>query len=86
MKKLISVAIVLSLSLASAACTPGGADRNDPLAGYDRVVALARDWGSHLVDLGHVGHLNPASGFGEWPQALSFVDELTTARSPSCRV
>jgi uncharacterized protein len=60
------------------------ASRNDPLAGYDRVVALARDWGGRLVDLGEVGHLNPASGFGEWPQALSFVDELSTAGSPTC--
>lgn len=60
------------------------ASRNDPLAAYDRVVALARDWGSRLVDLGEVGHLNPASGFGEWPQALELVDELTTAGSPSC--
>ncbi|HSW23050.1 MAG TPA: alpha/beta hydrolase [Burkholderiaceae bacterium] len=55
------------------------ASRNDPLADYDRVAALARDWGSRLVDLGEVGHLNPASGFGEWPQALAFVDALTSA-------
>ena len=27
-----------------------------------------RDWGSELVDLGEVGHLNPASGYGEWPR------------------
>ena len=40
MKKLISVAIVLSLSIASAACTPGGADRNDPLAGPYRVLSV----------------------------------------------
>ena len=59
------------------------ASRNDPLANYDRVVALARDWGSRVVDLGEVGHLNPASGFGEWPQALEFVDELTTAGEPA---
>ena len=31
---------------------------------------LARDWGSGLVDLGEVGHLNPASGYGPWPRAL----------------
>lgn len=52
------------------------ASRNDPLADYDRVVALAHDWGSRLVDLGAVGHLNPASGYGEWPQALSIIDTL----------
>jgi uncharacterized protein len=52
------------------------ASRNDPLAEYDRVNSLARAWGSRLVDLGNVGHLNPASGFGEWPRALPLIDEL----------
>ena len=53
--------------------------RDDPLADFDRVALLARDWGSRLVDLGHVGHLNPASGYGEWRQAESFIDELAAA-------
>jgi uncharacterized protein len=52
------------------------ASRNDPLADYDRVATLADCWRSRLVDLGEVGHLNPASGFGEWPDAVSFIDEL----------
>ncbi|HLB85190.1 MAG TPA: alpha/beta hydrolase, partial [Steroidobacteraceae bacterium] len=52
------------------------ASRNDPLAEYDRVTSLARAWGSRLIDLGNVGHLNPASGFGEWPRALPLIDEL----------
>jgi predicted alpha/beta hydrolase family esterase len=56
------------------------ASRNDPLADYDRVADLARAWGSELVDLGEVGHLNPASGFGAWPRALAFIDELAPAR------
>jgi predicted alpha/beta hydrolase family esterase len=58
------------------------ASRNDPLAKYERVVSLARDWRSRLVDLGEVGHLNPASGFGEWPRASSLIDELGTGRRP----
>ncbi|MBR0801316.1 serine hydrolase family protein [Bradyrhizobium jicamae] len=58
------------------------ASRNDPLARYERVDALARSWGSKLVDLGEVGHLNPASGFGEWPQATSFISELDATVSP----
>lgn len=48
------------------------ASRDDPLGRYERVAALAADWGSSLVDLGAVGHLNPASGYGPWPRA----DEL----------
>ena len=52
------------------------ASRNDPLGRFERVAELARDWGSRFVDLGEVGHLNPASGFGEWPQAAVFIREL----------
>lgn len=53
------------------------ASRNDPLGRFERVADLARAWGSRLVDLGAVGHLNPASGFGPWPRAVEFIDELT---------
>ena len=49
---------------------------NDPLGRHARVVELGRAWGSRLVELGEVGHLNPASGFGEWPQAEQFIAEL----------
>jgi predicted alpha/beta hydrolase family esterase len=52
------------------------ASRNDPLGAYDRVTELARSWGSRLVDLGEAGHLNPASGFGEWPRADELIREL----------
>jgi hypothetical protein len=54
-----------------------GASRNDPLADYDRVVELARAWGGELVDLGEVGHLNPASGYGAWPRADEFIARLS---------
>ena len=56
-----------------------GASRNDPLAGYDRTAELAGAWGSELADLGAVGHLNPASGFGPWPRALDFIAQLSAA-------
>jgi predicted alpha/beta hydrolase family esterase len=52
------------------------ASRNDPLGRFERVAELAGDWGSRCVDIGEVGHLNPASGFGEWPQAQSFIQEF----------
>ena len=60
------------------------ASRNDPLAGYERAAGLARSWGSRLVDLGEVGHLNPASGYGDWPAADSLIADLDAA-SP-CRL
>ncbi|TDY21893.1 hypothetical protein B0G81_2130 [Paraburkholderia sp. BL6665CI2N2] len=53
-----------------------GASRNDPLAGFDRAARMAADWGSRLVDLGEVGHLNPAAGYGDWPQADTLIREL----------
>ena len=56
------------------------ASRNDPLGRIERVAELARAWGSRFDDLGQVGHLNPASGFGAWPRAESYVSELAALR------
>ncbi len=55
------------------------ASRNDPLGTYQRVNELARDRGSELSDLGAVGHLNPASGYGDWAPALDFIARLSAA-------
>lgn len=52
------------------------ASSDDPLAAHDRALAMARDWGSEVVELGAVGHLNPASGFGPWPMAHALIDQL----------
>lgn len=52
------------------------ASDNDPLANHRRVAGMAETWGSRLVDLGAVGHLNPASGYGYWPLAEELVREL----------
>ncbi|NBA96927.1 alpha/beta hydrolase [Pseudomonas sp. R5(2019)] len=49
---------------------------NDHLASLESVTRMARAWDSELVNLGEVGHLNPASGFGHWPQAEAFILEL----------
>ncbi|MHC5258171.1 RBBP9/YdeN family alpha/beta hydrolase [Streptomyces sp. UC4497] len=61
------------------------ASRNDPLASFDRASSLAAYWGSRLVDLGPVGHLNPTSGYGRWPRAMDLLSELVSrsAASPS---
>lgn len=56
------------------------ASRNDPLGRFERVAGLARDWGAVLADVGTVGHLNPASGHGEWPQAEDFIARLSAAQ------
>ena len=53
------------------------ASGNDPLGRIDRVEALACAWGSRFVDVGNVGHLNPAAGFGEWRPAEAIIRELS---------
>lgn len=55
------------------------ASRNDPLGRYETVAELAQGWGSELIDLGEVGHLNPASGFGDWPLADTLIQQLSQA-------
>ena len=55
------------------------ASRNDPLGRYETVAELAQGWGSDLLDLGEVGHLNPASGFGDWPLADRLIQQLSQA-------
>ena len=55
------------------------ASRNDALGAFEAVCALARDWGSAVEDLGEVGHLNPASGFGPWPMADTLIGRLLAA-------
>jgi predicted alpha/beta hydrolase family esterase len=58
------------------------ASSNDPLGDPARVRALAEAWGSRFHDLGPVGHLNPAFGYGDWPAAEQFLTELDTVEAP----
>lgn len=53
-----------------------GASTNDPLCTFERAAGFARDWGSRFVDVGAVGHINPAAGFGEWAQAEDLIRQL----------
>lgn len=52
------------------------ASSNDPLSQLDRSRTFAEAWGSRFVELGAVGHLNPASGHGEWPRAMELIREF----------
>jgi predicted alpha/beta hydrolase family esterase len=58
------------------------ASSDDPLGGLDRVRALALAWESGFVELGAVGHLNPASGYGPWPEAEELLREFDPAPDP----
>ncbi|MEV0343468.1 alpha/beta hydrolase [Nocardia sp. NPDC050713] len=57
------------------------ASTNDALASFRRVAGMAEAWGARLVDLGPVRHLNPASGFGHWPDAEGFVNDLSRTQA-----
>lgn len=59
---------------------------DDPLGDFSRIGKLLLDWGSRAVDLGRVGHLNPASGYGAWPEAMAFVDSISTGGDPFLNV
>ena len=52
------------------------ASSNDPLCAFERAAGFARDWGSRFIDVGAIGHINPAAGFGEWAQAEALLGEL----------
>jgi predicted alpha/beta hydrolase family esterase len=52
------------------------ASTNDHLASLEAVSRMAEGWGSELLNLGDVGHLNPAAGYGAWPQAEALIQQL----------
>ena len=61
------------------------ASTNDPLCAFARARSMAHDWGSALEDLGPVGHLNPAAGYGAWPMALALIARLDAAQASGNR-
>lgn len=52
------------------------ASRNDPYASFNRSMRLAAVWGSHFVDAGDAGHINAASGLGDWEPGQAHLDRL----------
>ena len=52
------------------------ASDNDHLASAESVEKMAEKLGSQCLNLGEVGHMNPASGFGHWSDAMSLITQL----------
>ena len=50
--------------------------QNDEWVTLARARQFAGAWGSELVDIGRAGHINAASGHGEWPVGLALLREL----------
>lgn len=49
---------------------------NDPFCPAERGLALAAAWGSEIVTIGPVGHVNADSGLGDWPEGLALLQGL----------
>lgn len=49
---------------------------DDPWLGAARAAELARHWGAKFINLGPVGHINVAAGFGHWPLAERLAAQL----------
>jgi predicted alpha/beta hydrolase family esterase len=50
----------------------------DPYCSFERASALAKAWGSELIDAGECGHINAQSNLGHWPQGLALVNQLSS--------
>jgi uncharacterized protein len=52
------------------------ASSNDPYGDHVSSGTYASAWGSRLVNVGALGHINAASGLGEWPDGFSLLRSL----------
>ncbi len=52
------------------------ASSDDPFTSLERAQSFAEAWGSQFRNVGPCGHINTASGFGEWPRGEAFLQEL----------
>ena len=52
------------------------ASTNDHVTEIRRSEQFASLWGSELTIVENAGHIEPKSGFGEWPKGLDLLNEL----------
>ncbi|WAC74068.1 alpha/beta hydrolase [Roseateles sp. SL47] len=55
---------------------------DDPYCSLERASGMAADWGAQMVMAGALGHMNAASGLGEWPQGRSLLHRIADNRAP----
>lgn len=58
------------------------ASENDPYASVERAQAFAQAWGAEYVSAGKAGHINIASGHGEWADGEVLLSEVMHAWTP----
>jgi predicted alpha/beta hydrolase family esterase len=56
------------------------ASTDDYYVTLERATYFADCWGSKLVTIGDTGHINAASGLGNWDEGLGFLKELDTKK------
>lgn len=49
---------------------------DDEYVTIERATSFSRAWGSSLVNVGPKGHINSASGLGNWPEGLELLKQL----------
>ena len=52
------------------------ASTDDPYCTHERAAGFAQAWGSELVNLGAMGHINADSGLGDWPAGQALLQKL----------
>jgi predicted alpha/beta hydrolase family esterase len=52
------------------------ASEDDPYCSLQRAFDMARDWGSHFVNVGCAGHINDLADLGDWGAGLRLLDTL----------
>jgi predicted alpha/beta hydrolase family esterase len=58
------------------------ASTNDPYMAAGRARTFASAWGAQLVNIGACGHINVASGFGDWPEGRRILRDFTGRLAP----
>jgi len=52
------------------------ASSDDPFCSPERAAGMAADWGAEFVLAGPLGHVNAASGLGDWPEGRALLKRL----------
>jgi len=52
------------------------ASANDPYVDFERARKFARSWNAQLVEVGDQGHINTASGHGEWREGRALLARM----------
>jgi hypothetical protein len=56
------------------------ASEDDPIGRFETAKMYAERWGSQFRNVGRKGHINAASGIGDWLEGLKFLRELLEMR------